>query len=64
MAHVRDARGIPVGNVRIEKGQAIEEPAHVGDGRDVPVRDGAVRRSGGNRVRVERLDRRHQGGLG
>eukprot|EP00964_Phaeocystis_antarctica_P058140 scaffold34462_cov56-Phaeocystis_antarctica.AAC.9 len=40
------------------------EVAHVGDGRDVPVGDGAVRRFGGSRVCVEILDRRHQGGLG
>eukprot|EP00964_Phaeocystis_antarctica_P046376 scaffold26788_cov58-Phaeocystis_antarctica.AAC.3 len=34
----------------------------MGDGRDVPVGDEAVRRSGGSRVGVERLDRRFQGG--
>eukprot|EP00964_Phaeocystis_antarctica_P058603 scaffold34770_cov81-Phaeocystis_antarctica.AAC.2 len=49
-------------NVRVEILQVFEEIAHVGDGRDVPVSDGAVRRSGGIRVSVERLDRRLQGG--
>eukprot|EP00964_Phaeocystis_antarctica_P061635 scaffold36844_cov58-Phaeocystis_antarctica.AAC.1 len=62
--HGCDAGGIPVGNVRIEILHVIEEPAHVGDGRDVPVGDGAALRSGGSRVSVEGLDLRHQGGLG
>ena len=62
--HVRDAGGIPVGDVRIEILQVIEELAHVGDGRDAPVGDGAVLRNGRGRVRIELRDRRLQGGLG
>ena len=58
LAHVRDAVGIPAGYIRVEVLQVIEEPTHIGDGRDVPVGDGAVRRNGGCRVSVERLDRR------
>eukprot|EP00964_Phaeocystis_antarctica_P013465 scaffold7370_cov57-Phaeocystis_antarctica.AAC.5 len=64
LVHVRDAGGVPVGYVRVENPQVFEEVAHVGDGRDVPVGEGAVRRSGGSRVRVVRLDRRLQGGRG
>eukprot|EP00964_Phaeocystis_antarctica_P109098 scaffold73594_cov55-Phaeocystis_antarctica.AAC.1 len=64
LAHACDAGGIPVGNVRIEILQFIEELAHVGDGRDAPAGDGAVLRSSGSRVGVERYDRRLQGGLG
>eukprot|EP00964_Phaeocystis_antarctica_P144547 scaffold110353_cov67-Phaeocystis_antarctica.AAC.3 len=37
--------------------------AHVGDGRDVPLGDGAVLRDGGSRVRIERLDRGLQGSV-
>eukprot|EP00964_Phaeocystis_antarctica_P086734 scaffold54948_cov49-Phaeocystis_antarctica.AAC.2 len=62
LGHGRDARGFPVGDVRIEIPQVLEEPAHVGDGRDVPFGDGAVRRNGGGRVSVVRIDRRLQGG--
>eukprot|EP00964_Phaeocystis_antarctica_P156152 scaffold125705_cov51-Phaeocystis_antarctica.AAC.1 len=50
LVHGRDTGGVPVGNVRIEILQADEEVAHVGDGRDVPVGDGAVRCNGGGRV--------------
>eukprot|EP00964_Phaeocystis_antarctica_P024073 scaffold13469_cov65-Phaeocystis_antarctica.AAC.2 len=64
VAHVCDAGGIPARNVRIEVAQLKEEPAHVGDGRDVPVGDGAVRCFGGGHVDVVRLDRRLQGGIG
>eukprot|EP00964_Phaeocystis_antarctica_P100004 scaffold65736_cov48-Phaeocystis_antarctica.AAC.1 len=60
--HGRDAGGIPAGDVLIEVIQAIKEVAHVGDGRDVPVGDGAVRRNGGGRVGVVRIDRRLQVG--
>ena len=63
VAHVRDAGRIPAGNVRVEVLQVIEELAHVGDPRDVPVGDGAVRHNGGCRVSVDRLDCRLQGGL-
>ena len=55
--HGCDAEGVPAGNVRVEVLQLIEEGAHVGDGRDVPVGDGAVRRSGGSRVSVVRFAR-------
>eukprot|EP00964_Phaeocystis_antarctica_P089533 scaffold57163_cov58-Phaeocystis_antarctica.AAC.2 len=61
VAHVRDAGRVPAGNVRVEVLQVVEEEAHVGDARDVPVGDGAVRRNGGCRVSVDRLDRRLQG---
>eukprot|EP00964_Phaeocystis_antarctica_P018533 scaffold10238_cov45-Phaeocystis_antarctica.AAC.3 len=64
VVHVRDAGGVPVGNVRIEIIQAIEDVTHFSDGRDVPLGDGAALRSGGGRVSVEALDRRLQGGLG
>ena len=64
LAHVRDAGGVPAGNVRIEVLQAVEEPTHVGDGRDVPVGDGTVRRRSTIRVySVERLDGPPQGTL-
>eukprot|EP00964_Phaeocystis_antarctica_P054729 scaffold32205_cov65-Phaeocystis_antarctica.AAC.3 len=63
-AHVRNAGGVPARNIHVEVRQASEELAHVGDGRDVPVGDEAVCRSGGSRVSVVRLDRRLQGGLG
>ena len=62
--HGRDAGGVPAGNVRVEVLQVIEELVHVGDGRDVPVGDGAVRRSGGIRVSVVLPHRRLQLGLG
>jgi len=61
--HGRDAGGVPAGNVRVEVRQATEELAHVGDGRDAPVGDGAVLRNGRGRVRIELRDRRLQGGL-
>jgi hypothetical protein len=64
VAHGRDAGGVPAGNVRVEVLQVIEEGAHVGDCRDVPVGDGAACRSGGSRVSVELLDLSLQGGLG
>eukprot|EP00964_Phaeocystis_antarctica_P129381 scaffold93231_cov69-Phaeocystis_antarctica.AAC.1 len=60
--HVRDAGRVPAGNVRVEILQVIEELAHVGDARDVPVGDGAVRGNGGCWVSVDRLDCRLQGG--
>ena len=62
--HDRDTGGVPIGNVRVEILQAIEKVVHVGDGRDVPVGDGAVRCNSGSRVGVVRLDRCLQGGLG
>eukprot|EP00964_Phaeocystis_antarctica_P024100 scaffold13486_cov55-Phaeocystis_antarctica.AAC.4 len=62
VAHVRDARRVPAGNVHVKVLQVIEEVAHVGDARDVPVGDGAVRRNSGCRVSVDRLDRRLQRG--
>ena len=55
---------MPAGNVRIEVLQVLEEPAHVGDARDVPIGEGAVNCFGGGHVGVVRLDRRLQGGLG
>jgi len=58
-AHGRDLGGVPAGNVRVEVLQVLEEAFHVGDGRDVPVGDGAVRLTGGSRVSVVRLDGRH-----
>eukprot|EP00964_Phaeocystis_antarctica_P160679 scaffold132481_cov45-Phaeocystis_antarctica.AAC.1 len=61
--HGCDARGIPAGYVRVEVLQLIEERAHVGDGRDIPVGDGAVRRNGRIRVFGEGQDRRLQGYL-
>ena len=60
--HGSNAGGVPIGNVRVEILQVIEEVAHVGDGRDVPVGDGAVRCNSGSRVGVVRLNRRLQGG--
>ena len=63
-AHGRDAGGVPARNVRVEARQVTEEGAHVSNGRDVPVRDEAVRHSGGSWVSVELLDRGLQGGLG
>eukprot|EP00964_Phaeocystis_antarctica_P105110 scaffold70189_cov57-Phaeocystis_antarctica.AAC.1 len=63
LVHGCDAGGIPAGNIRVERCQAIKELARVGDGRDVPVGDGAVRRFGDGHVGVERLDCRLQGGL-
>jgi hypothetical protein len=62
--HVRDARGVPVGNIRIEILQFDEKAAHVGDGRDVPVGNGAVCRNGGSRISIVGLDCHFQGGLG
>ena len=44
-AHVRDAGGVPAGNVRVET-RAETEAAHVGDDRDVPAGDGAALRRG------------------
>ena len=35
VAHVRDARRVPAGNVRVKVLQVTEEPAHVGDARDI-----------------------------
>ena len=60
--HVCDAGSVPIGNVRVEILQVVEEVRHVGDGRDVPVGDGAVRCNGGSRVGVVRLERRLQAG--
>ena len=51
LVHGRDAGRIPIGYVRVEILQVIDELAHVGDGRDVPVGDGAVHC---NRARAER----------
>eukprot|EP00964_Phaeocystis_antarctica_P066235 scaffold40008_cov50-Phaeocystis_antarctica.AAC.3 len=62
-AHVCDAGGFPARNVRVDVLHALEELAHIGDGRDAPVGDGAVRCNGGGRVSVVGLDRRLQGGL-
>eukprot|EP00964_Phaeocystis_antarctica_P136651 scaffold101108_cov39-Phaeocystis_antarctica.AAC.1 len=59
--HGCDAGRVPAGNVRVKVLQVIEEVAHVGDARDVPVGDGAVRRNGRCWVSVDRLDRRLQG---
>eukprot|EP00964_Phaeocystis_antarctica_P128450 scaffold92250_cov61-Phaeocystis_antarctica.AAC.3 len=64
LVHACDAGGVPAGHIRVETLRVFEEVAHVGDGRDVPVGDGAVRRSGGSRVSVVSLDRRPQGGRG
>ena len=64
VAHVRDTGGIPVGYLRVEVLQVVEEVAHVGDARDVPIGEGAVRRFGGGHVGVVRLDRRLQVVLG
>ena len=64
LVHGRDAGGVPAGDVLVEILQVIEELLHVGDGRDVPLGDGAALRSGGSRVSVVGLDLRHQGGLG
>eukprot|EP00964_Phaeocystis_antarctica_P027053 scaffold15231_cov60-Phaeocystis_antarctica.AAC.1 len=58
--HGCDAGGVPVGNVRIEIFPVREKVAHVGDGRDVPFGDGAIRRSGGSRIRIVGLDCRLQ----
>eukprot|EP00964_Phaeocystis_antarctica_P099930 scaffold65681_cov57-Phaeocystis_antarctica.AAC.1 len=55
VAHVRDAGGIPVGNVRIEILQIVEEVAHVRDGRDAPVGDGSVLRNGARPERQQRI---------
>eukprot|EP00964_Phaeocystis_antarctica_P012644 scaffold6966_cov30-Phaeocystis_antarctica.AAC.1 len=60
IAHVRDAGRVPAGDVLVEVLQVVEEAPHVGDGRDVPVGDGAALR----RVSVVRLERRLQGCLG
>eukprot|EP00964_Phaeocystis_antarctica_P061667 scaffold36871_cov49-Phaeocystis_antarctica.AAC.2 len=66
LLHVRDLGCVPIGNVRVKVLQVIEELAHVGDGRDVPVGDGAVHCNiyRGSRVGVVRLDRCLQGALG
>ena len=61
--HGCDAGGVPARYVCVEQGQAREELRHVCDCRDVPVSDGAVRRSGGSRVGIVLLGRRFQGGL-
>ena len=53
-AHGCDAGGVPVGDIRVEVLQVREELAHVGDGRDVPVGNGAIRRNGGGHVGIER----------
>ena len=63
VSHARDAGRVPVGDVRVEVLQAGEECAHVGEGRDVPVGNGAVRRDGVSRVGVVFPDRRLQGVL-
>eukprot|EP00964_Phaeocystis_antarctica_P061151 scaffold36502_cov54-Phaeocystis_antarctica.AAC.2 len=63
VTHVRDAGRVPAGNVRVKVLQVIEELAHVGDARDVPVGEGAVRRNGHIRVFGEGQDRRLQGYL-
>ena len=55
--HICDVGRVPAGNVRVEVLQVVEEPVHVGDGRDVPVGDGAARRSGGSLVSVVRFAR-------
>eukprot|EP00964_Phaeocystis_antarctica_P032600 scaffold18453_cov65-Phaeocystis_antarctica.AAC.4 len=60
LVHVRHAGGVPIGNVRVEVLQVREEPAHVGDGRDVPIGDGAVRLNSGIRGSVVGLGRRLQ----
>eukprot|EP00964_Phaeocystis_antarctica_P149895 scaffold117165_cov54-Phaeocystis_antarctica.AAC.4 len=52
--HGCDAGGVPVGDIRVEVLQVREELAHVGDGRDVPVGNGAIRRNGGGHVGTER----------
>jgi hypothetical protein len=64
--HVCDAAGVPARNVGIEVTQTIciEEAAHVGDARDVPVGDGAVLQFGGGHVGVVLSGRRLQFGLG
>eukprot|EP00964_Phaeocystis_antarctica_P141544 scaffold106602_cov51-Phaeocystis_antarctica.AAC.2 len=62
VAHVRDTGRIPARNVRVKVLHVVEEPAHVGDARDVPVGNGAVCRNGGGRVRIVGLDRCLQGG--
>ena len=62
--HIRDLGGVPIRYVRVEIPHVIEEVAHVGDGRDNPVGDRAVRCNSGSRVGVVRLDRILQGGLG
>jgi len=64
VVHACDAGGVPTRNVGIEVTQGIEEPAHVGDARDVPVGDGAVIIFGGGHVGVVLTDRRLQFGLG
>ena len=61
--HVCDTGGDPVRYVRVEVLQALEEVAHVSDGRGVPFGDGAVRCNGAIRVRIKGLDRRLQLGL-
>ena len=58
--HACDAGGVPAGNVRVKVGQVLEEPAHVGDARDVPVVDGAVLQFGGGHVCVVLYGRRPQ----
>eukprot|EP00964_Phaeocystis_antarctica_P060773 scaffold36265_cov43-Phaeocystis_antarctica.AAC.4 len=74
--HGCDAGGVPVGYICVETQTVVtdkvvavtcvisrEELAHVGDGRDVPLGDGAVRCNGSGQVSVKLLDRGHQGGL-
>ena len=55
--HACDAGGVPVGYVRVEVYQIVEDFPHVGYQRGAPVGDGAVRRNGGSRVIVELPDR-------
>ena len=61
VVHICDAGGVPAGYVRVEILHVVEEPFHIGDARDVPVGDGAVRRNGGGRISVVVLDRKPQG---
>ena len=58
--HGCDAGRVPARDVRVDTLQVIEEIAHVSDGRDVPIGDGAVLCSCGCRVSIKGLDRRLQ----
>eukprot|EP00964_Phaeocystis_antarctica_P017873 scaffold9927_cov59-Phaeocystis_antarctica.AAC.7 len=64
VGHIRYAGRVPAGYFRVKVLQVEVEILHIGDGRDVPVSDGAVCRSGGSRVRMVGLDRRLQCVLG
>ena len=57
VGHVRDSRGIPAGDVCIEIHQVTEELFHVGDGRDAPLGNGAVRRNSRCHVTIESFGR-------